>query len=366
MPEKLIGKDTESVRSSIKWFERIQYVGLFFLSLILIAGIDIITADIGWGFITDPYFYISNVITDIALVLITYGVVYLYLDWYKENNKLYIEAKKTVDDFAMSDRNVPTIVGRFLTVINRKRKIIQYKFNIRLKLYMLENRKRVAAYLPIIKHFIKNKYRYSEEEMHIWYSGTPEEKEKSAYCRKRKMYEEQLNESLIEKIIDNEFVRYDKITTDVLLSEYYDNSSKQTTNDFVTKNEQGQIARYRIPKLILSFGFMLLISSLVLDNYQFNLMSLITISSKLLTIAANSYTSYRYAKKHAVSITLHDMLFRRSIIIEYDKWLTEEAEKATIEEEKKNIVEAVQEPESQAIEYEEPIKEITHGTEPTI
>ena len=320
-------KLVEGMSKGIKIFEKLQYIALFILSLVLIVGVDIITADIGWEMIKDPTFYISNIFVCIALLMITFGTIYMYLDWFKDNNETYIVCRDKIVEFANGETNIPSILNRFLEALNRKRKINQYKFNIRIKLHRLENNRKWYAYLPIVRLFVKQKTIYSEEEMHLWNHGTEEEKAKSEYCRKRKMYEEQLDPKLIEKIIDNEMVAYDKVTSDTILSEYYNKQNKAAANDFITKDESGRIIRFRLPRLILSFGLVFLVTSLVLDGFKFNWLALITITTKILSIVWNTYTSYRYAKKHAVSVTLHDAIFRKSTIIEYEKWLVEEADK---------------------------------------
>lgn len=320
-------KRTAFIKKGLKAAEKIQFIVLIALSFALIAGVDLIKAQVGWSSITDPYFYISNIITDFALLLITFGTVYLVLDYQKENDEVYITTKREIDDFATSKKNIPSILARFLEHLNRKRKINQYEYNILVKLYKLENQRKWYAYLPVVKWFVRNPNYYTEEEMHLWNYGTEEEKAKSAYCRKRKMYEEQLDPDLIEKIIDVQYVKYDRVTTATLLNDYYDKGNNAQVNDFVTKDETGQIARYRIPLLVLSFGFTFMITSLVLDSIQLNWVALITISTKLLSIAWNMFTSYRYAKKHFKNITLHDVLFRRSIIEEYYKWLIQDSTK---------------------------------------
>lgn len=314
-------------KKGLQIIEKLQFASLILISFALIVGLEFLTADVGWEMVTDSYFYISNSITLAALFLVTLGTVFLYLDNYKATDEIYLGAKREIDDFALSEENIPSIFCRFLERINRKRKINQYKFNIRIKLHKLENTKKWYAYLPILKHLVRNPYYYSEEEMHIWNFGTEEEKAKSKYCRKRKMYEEQLMDCVIEKTIDTKFIKYDKITTETILNEYYNKGSENRVNDFITKNENAQIARFRIPTLIVSFGLTLTMASLVLDGIHLNYMAIITILSKLFAIAWNIFTSYRYGRKHSINITLHDILFRKSIITEYKKWLVEEAEK---------------------------------------
>lgn len=328
-------KNNKFIQKGLSIIEKLQFAAILIFSLFLIAGVDLMTADLGWELITDPYFYISNIVTATALLLITFGTVYLVIDNSKATSELYNQSREKIDSFAVSKKNIPSVLSKFLEQLNRKRKIAQYEHNIIVKLYNLENKRKLYSYIPVIKWFVKNPFYYTEEEMHIWNYGTEEEKQKSAYCRKRKMYEEQLNPELIQKIIDIKYVKYDKITTATILNDTYSNSLNVQVNDFITKNENGQIIKYKVPMLLLSFGFTFLLTSLVLDGFKINFMAFVTISAKLVTIVWNVFTSYRYAKKHFNNITLHDILFRCSILEEYDKWLNETIEK---QEEKKGEI----------------------------
>lgn len=314
------------IKTGLKAAEKLQFIAIILASFILIAGVDLIAANVGWNMITDPYFYIGNLITDVALLFMTFGTVYLVIDVLKDRDKTYLAAKEEIGEFAVSRENIPSVVSLYLETLNRKRKINQYEFNILIKLYKLENRRKWYSYIPFVKSFIKNPYYYTEEDLYFWNHGTPEEKNKSEYCRRRKIYEEQLSKEFIENNIDKIYVKYDKITLGILLSEYYVKANNIQVNDFITKNESGRIAKFRIPTLIFSFGFTFVATSLILDSIRLNWIALITITAKLLTIIWNMFTSYRYAKKHFNAVTLHDILFRRSIISEYKKWLQEQSE----------------------------------------
>ena len=315
------------MKRTLQLAEKAQFIGLILISLVLITGVDLIVGEMGWENITDPYFYIRNFITGVAMLLITFATTFFALDHLKESNQTYCTAKDEINAFAISRDNIPSVLSKFLEHLNRKRKINQYEHNVLMKIYNLENKQKWYAYIPIVKWFVKNPYYYTEEEMHIWNFGTEEEKAKSKYCRKRKMYEEQLSPELIEKTIDTKHVNYDKITTAILLSDYYNKNDRTRANDFVTKNETEKIAQNKIPALLFSFGVTFLMTSLVLDSFSINWLSLITLGTKAVTIAWNIFTSIRYAKKHFNNITLHDIVFRRSIIQEYYKWLSQEAAK---------------------------------------
>jgi hypothetical protein len=307
----------------MKIIERLQIVAMFLLSFLLVGGATLFTANIGWEMLKDGYFYIEQLITDAAIIFVTLGSVYLYLDWFKENNAEYKTCIEYIDNFAAGETNIPSIILKFLAVFNKKRKIAQYKFLVGLKLAKLD-------YITINLFFFQiKKLRYKEEEMHLWNKGTEEQKENSEYCRKRKMYEEQLDEELIERIIDTEPVKYDRVTISTLLSEYYSEDEDAGPNEFVEKHENAQIIRYRVPKLFLSFGFTFILSSILFDAIVFNKAAFMSLAIKCFTLVINMWSSTMYAKKHANKITLHDARFRKGVLMEYDKWVKQEAAKQT-------------------------------------
>lgn len=304
----------------MKIIERLQIVFLFLLSFMLVGGATLFTADLGWEILKDAYFYIAQLITDTAIICVTFGSVYLYLDWFKENNKEYIDCIQYIEQFAGSNDNIPSILLKFLSLFNRKRKIAQYKYNIGVKISKLDY---IVINLLLFK--IK-KLRFSEEEIHLWNKGTEEEKAKSKYCRKRKMYEEQLDDNLIEKTIDTTPVKYDRVTIGTLLSEYYTDDETAGPNEFIEKHESAKIIRFRLPKLFFSFGFTFILSSIIFDALVFNSAGIMALAIKCFILLFNMWSSTMYAKKHANKITLHDARFRKGIIMEYNKWLVQEAQ----------------------------------------
>lgn len=310
----------------MKIIERLQIVFMFLLSFLLVGGATLFTADIGWELLKEPYFYINQLITDAAIICVTFGSIYLYLDWFKGNNGEYIDCMTYIQNFSSGEKNIPSILLKFLQGFNRKRKIAQYKFLIGMKISKLDYKVFNFGLFKI------KKLRYSEEEMHIWNKGTEEQKANSAYCRKRKMYEEQLEDKLIDEVIDTTPVKYDRITIGVLLSDYYTDDENAGPNEFIEKHESAQIMKYRLPKLFFSFGFTFILSSILFDALVFNTAGLMALAVKIFTLLFNMWNSTLYAKKHANKITLHDARFRKGILMEYDKWLNQEANKVTKKE----------------------------------
>lgn len=295
----------------MKWLNRIYYIGMFLLALLLITGTDLFSAQVGFNALKEPTFYVKQIIVYIAVICVTFGTVYTYIDSYKEKNQEYKDADKFILEFASSKEYVPSILGLYLEDLNRKRKIAQYRFNIQKKLHKLE------SYKP----WYKLSKKYTDEDIHIWNKGTDEEKQKNEYCRKRLLLEEQLEEEFIQKNIDVLHVKFKKVTESVILGGYYDDEERNGPNEFVTKNIGGKILAYKLPKILLSFGWTFMLSMIIFDLTSFNVNAIMSIATKLGTLAWNAYTATRYAKELTETTIIKDIRFRRGIIVEYRKWI---------------------------------------------
>ncbi len=308
----------------MKWLNRIYYIGMFVLALVLITGTDLFSAELGLNALKDATFYIKQAIVYIAVICVTFGTVYSYIDSFKEKNDEYKLADKAILDFAQGKKYVPTILGRYLEDLNRKRKIAQYRFNLQKKLHLLE------TYHP----WWTFKKKYTDEDIHIWNKGTPEEKSKNEYCRKRMLLEEQLDPEYIEKNIDNMHVKYKRISESIILGGYYEDEEKNGPNEYVTKNLGGKILAYKLPKIIMSFGWTFMLSMIIFDLTNFNVNAIMSITTKLGTLAWNAYTATRYAKQLTETTIIKDIRFRKGIVTEYEKWLDQEAERQKEEQKK--------------------------------
>lgn len=299
----------------MKWINKVYYIAMFAIGLLLISGTDLFTAQIGFNSLKEYTFYIKQLVVYVAIICVTIGTVYSFIDSFKENNKEYLEANNFILEFAGSKENIPSILGKYLEELNRKRKIAQYKFNIKKKLHKLEN------YHP----WYTFKKTYTDEDIHIWNSGTEEEKQNNHYCRKRALLEEQLSDEFIEKNIDVIHVKYKKVTESVILGGYYEDEDKNGPNEFVTNNLTGKVLRYKVPKILMSFGWTFMLSMVMFEFTSFNVNAIINIATKLGTLAWNAYTASRYAKELTQTTIIKDIRFRRGIIMEYKKWIEQQA-----------------------------------------
>ena len=298
---------------------KLQYIFLYVLSFIIIGATTILTGKLGIEALTDPSYYINQALTWAAILCVTFATLFAYIDKFKETNTEYLSNEKYISDFASSKQNVPSIVSRFLEPFNRKRKIKQFKYNIHKKLYNLENKKLFLFFGP---------RKFKEKDLYIWNHGTEEEKQANKYCKKRTFLEDQLKEEFIENTIDKKFIKYDAVTTTIIFGGFYQNKDNESPNDFITKHQGRKIAKYKVPQLLYSFAITFILSSLVFDGFALNASNLINLTIKLMVLLWNCYTTLRYAETFSYSVTLKDSRFRKGVILEYEKWLQQEATKS--------------------------------------
>ena len=120
----------------MKLANKLQYIFLYIVSLIIIGASTILTGEVGVDVLKDPSYYINQGLTWAAILCVTFATLFAYVDKFKETNKEYLENEKYISDFASSKQNVPSIVSRFLEPLNRKRKIKQFEYNLHKKLYI--------------------------------------------------------------------------------------------------------------------------------------------------------------------------------------------------------------------------------------
>lgn len=302
----------------MKLATRLQYIFLYVLSFIIIGATTILTGQVGLDMLKDPSYYINQALTWAAILCVTFATLFAYIDKFKETNAEYLSNEKYISDFASSKINVPSIVSRFLEPFNRKRKIKQFRYDIHKKLYKLENKRKFGFFGPRV---------FKDKDLYIWNHGTLEEKQKNKYCSKRLRLEEQINDNYIEQNIDKMFIQYDKVTTNILFGGFYQNKDNDSPNDFITKHQGSKIAKYKIPQLLYSFAVTFILSSLIFDGFALNASNLINLSIKIMVLLWNCYTTLRYAETFSYTVTLKDSRFRKGIILEYEKWLQQEATK---------------------------------------
>ena len=146
------------------------------------------------------------------------------------------------------------------------------------------------------------------------------------------LIEEQLDDTIIEKNIDSTYVKYDRITEEVILGGYYDKATKKGPNEFVEQHLTAKIISNKLPTLLMSFGFTFLLSMIIVESLVLKSEALVSLLVKIISLVWNAFIAIRYGKQLCYSVILKDIRFRKGLITEYKKWLLQEAELTKKEE----------------------------------
>ena len=286
----------------IKFYKRTQYVILYVISLVLIGVTSLIDKESGinFGNIQSFTWYVDHIITSFAIITTVMATVYMIVDNFKLTDKEYAKIEQDIKDFADKEY-VPTLFARFLEYINPKRKRLQHEHNTKKLLYLLDKK-------------------VKEQDLYIWNNGTPEQKRKNNYCRKRIKYEERLTDEWIVKNLPSVYVAYDKITSALVLGGYYSSEDNSSPNEFITKYTETKIVRDKLPLLVLGISITSIASSIIV-TLLFDDSALLSVITKVFVLLFQIYNSIKYANDWTIRITLKDARFRKSVAQEFKIWL---------------------------------------------
>lgn len=288
-----------------RWLGQIQYILLYLMSFALIGVASLITTET--GFInSDPrerfIFIIQLLLSYTATIIIIIATLMSRIDKFKVNDADYLAVKKDIRDFTQFSYR-PSIFSRYCQIINNARKRKQFEHNLNAKILLLDKTA-------------------TDEDIFIWGGEDEEAQKTNPYCRKRALLEAQLEDKWVDKHIKSIQIEYDQITAGVILGgDYKDNNNM--ANDFVIKDKNKKLARDQLPRLLTSFALITFASSILFD-FEWSLSAAINIFIKTLTLIWNVYITINYADNWNETVIMHDMRFRRCIIVEYTAWLRQQ------------------------------------------
>ena len=301
----------------MKWFNKIQYIILYGLGFAIIGVTSFISGGIEIGTFKDPIYYIENFLSYIAIICVIIATVLMVEDNFQKKNPDYLDCDNYISNFAKGKTFIPSIFSRFCESLNSKRKRKQFEHNVKKQLFRLE------------KHA-------KDKDFIVWNHGTLEEKNNNYYCKRRMILEEKLSKEWMDKNLPFLLVHYDKITSSLVLGGVFSDKDNASPNDFITKDKSTKLIKDKIATLLLSFGVSSFASALILD-ISFTTTGMLNVMVKCMVLIWHTFTTIRYANDWTQQVTLKDIRFRKGIVMEYEKWLTQEAAK-TLEQDKEDII----------------------------
>lgn len=287
----------------MNWFKKVQYVVLYILGFALIGITSLITGEVGFAGWRDTRFYVDTILTYMAIICIIIATILKIVDTFKATNQEYKDADKKIQNFAEKSY-IPSLFTKYADHANETRKLKQYVFDTKKKIYDLEKKA-------------------TEEDLHTWVNGSAEAKAANTFCKKRSFLEQQLTDAYIKKYLPTMYVEYDRITATVILGGYYSEHDANSANEFVTKHQGRKMFLDNLPRLLYGFAFTALTSSLIID-IAFNSNAIISILTKTLVLCYQTFLTIRYANNWNEEVTLKDIRFRKGIINEYETWLKQQ------------------------------------------
>jgi len=303
-----------------RWYDRLQYVILYILGFVVIGIASLMTSEVGWAGLKEPAFYISQILTYVAIIFIIVATLLKIIDDFTNTNEQYLAAEEDITKFA--NNYVPVLFARYADYVNPKRKEKQFVANVKHQIRIL---------LKGRKFLFFQWGKPSANDLRIWTRGTLEEKKANKFCMKVATLEVQLTKEWLEKNIETMDVDYDEITLDVVLGGYITKHSRLQANDFVTKHKGWRLFKEKSPKILFSFGFSTFAGAIIVD-LALNPSAVLNIIVKTIVLIWNTIMTIRYAKAWTLKVTLKDIRFRKGVVNEYNKWIVQQAQKQTEEQ----------------------------------
>jgi len=302
--------------------QKMQYIALYIFSFGLAGVVSFITGTIGFELIKDPAWWANNILTYTSIILVIAATMLQQKDTFVQSNEEYQTYAKNILDFAQKTY-IPSIFGRFLEKINYTRKVTQHKYNVIAQLHKLETSLKEKDKVTVFQ---------------LWNSSDEKAKQQDDYCRTRMMLERQLEEDWIKSNINSVAIKYDVLTSCIILGGFAPSSNKGQANEFVTKHKTTKVAVAQLPRLLYSLMLTTFLSSLILD-FVVSATAWINIITKVFTLCWNIFLTIRYADTYNTTVTLKDIRFRNGIVEEYYLWTKTQTELSAKEIEQQKIPE---------------------------
>jgi hypothetical protein len=302
-------------------FKKFQYIILYFIGFALIGGTSLLQSGLGWKGLLDLSFYIDILLTNLAIIFCVLATLFKIIGEFKSKNKEYVSSLDNISVFARN-KYKPTIFARYTKYINLQRKKIQFEYNVNRKIYELEKK----AGEEIVFMWINNeKPKEINKKNSIINRINQKIKNKKFenFKKKREFLEKQLKKDWVDKNLEKTYVKYDKVTADIVIGGYYNKKNNQFENDFIVKNKGWKIAKDRLPMMLFGTGVVCFISSIAF-TIVFDWDAIMPILSKLLILIWQAILTIKYADDFCNSIILKDIRFRNGIVNEYDSWVLQE------------------------------------------
>ena len=246
---------------------------------------------------------------------------------FKEASDDYKDLEKKIANFAQNEYR-PTIFKRFCLHVNKKRKMNAWK-------------------AKIYKQWTKLEKKETENDLAAWDEWQKEKKEKgnahlpteNEYCLERARLERLTSEEYLEENVERLRVKYDAITSSVVLGGTKSSVDDITTDEYITKNKGLVVMADRAPTYMLSIALITMVTTILVDSFELEmhwtawLLFVLKFSSKIFAMIWTIYNVKKYAETYNVKVTLKDIRFRWGMCCEHNQWVRQQQKELSKETE---------------------------------
>ena len=268
------------------------YVLLYLFSFAVVGLFNFVSAQFRADIITSSEFWNKTISQNLANLIVFSTTISLFNNKNMEENKAYLDLDSMVTKAVRQD-----IQSDFGQWVFGKNKI-----------------EKKRAYTEKIKGIIaKEEIKAKTADLNVWYNGTPAEKKKNKYCKRRNKLLRLIDEKRLEKFIISMKVDYDEINRSFIES----GEAKETKKQNQKLAGPGRIIKDSTPRFLLGFSFVIFINSFIYTANVGDIAFWFQVFFSLVILLYMFIMGRSYAEDYMKKVLLVDLQTRFNIIRDY-------------------------------------------------
>ena len=287
------------------------YVLLYVLSFAVVGLFNFVSAQFRTDIITSSEFWNKTISQNLANLIVFSTTISLFNRKNIEENKAYLELDTMVTKAVRQD--IQSDFGQWVFDKNKVEK--------------------KRAYTEKIKGIIaKEEIKAKPADLNVWYNGTPAEKKKNKYCKRRIKLLRLIDEKRLEKFIISMKLDYDEINRSFIES----GEAKETKKQNQKLAGPGRIIKDSTPRFLLGFAFVIFINSFIYTANVGDVAFWFQVFFSLVILLYMFIMGRSYAEDYMKKVLLVDLQTRFNIIRDYLSDKVKEVRDAKVSEESNN------------------------------
>jgi len=268
------------------------YVLLYLFSFAVVGLFNFVSAQFRTDIITSSEFWNKTISQNLANLIVFSTTISLFNNKNMEENKAYLDLDSMVTKAVRQD-----IQSDFGQWVFGKNKI-----------------EKKRAYTEQIKGIIaKEEIKARPADLNVWYNGTPAEKKKNKYCKRRNKLLRLIDEKRLERFIISMKVDYDEINRSFIES----GEAKETKKQNQKLAGPVRIIKDSTPRFLLGFSFVIFINSFIYTANVGDIAFWFQVFFSLVILLYMFIMGRSYAEDYMKKVLLVDLQTRFNIIRDY-------------------------------------------------